>query len=605
MNNEHGTVARGPELHSRDDTTTQHLLLTVLGIDPQPACYTLGERHAKAKFAPVALLELLPDTERPDLVLALCTPEAKTKSWPGFERALEGKCEATCVDVSSGNSQEDVTCYLAKIAGSIPRDGEVDLTVDVTHGFRHFSFLTYIAVLYLAVLRGTRVRGAYYGLRQQGAPSPFLDLRPLLEFPRWLHALETLRETGSTAPLAEALREGPRGQSSRRVAGADVVARDFARDLTQLSEGYLSGLPLELGRDVRRFREQRIKRLKKLLGCEHRLPLAEELVERLDAIIEPFASCDPVSGDGWKKRVVLSEHELRRQAKLIDDLLARGHLANALGLMNEWTISWVVWRTTGDVRERWLDFKKERREASGLLGAIEAVGKDQQLRNVLTEHQHSLGKFWRNVCNLRNAYHHHGMRPQVLAGDNKQFKKAFEYVRTFWRETLRSCPETDLSLGGSPHGRGRVLVSPIGLRPGVLFSALHACRSGGDTGEPTVCLVICSRETEPLIDEAKCRAEYKGAIEPLRLEDPHGGGPEIERLAKATRGHFVGATDVLVNVTGGTTLMGLTAEALAKEARSLACPVRRFGLIDRRPPQDQNADPYRVGEPFWLDAAPE
>lgn len=47
--------------------------------------------------------------------------------------------------------------------------------------------------------------------------------------------------------------------------------------------------------------------------------------------------------------------------------------------------------------------------------------------------------------------------------------------------------------------------------------------------------------------------------------------------------------------------MGLAAEALASTARRLARPVRRFGLIDRRPPDQQMDDPYQTGEPFWLD----
>jgi hypothetical protein len=87
------------------------------------------------------------------------------------------------------------------------------------------------------------------------------------------------------------------------------------------------------------------------------------------------------------------------------------------------------------------------------------------------------------------------------------------------------------------------------------------------------------------------------------LEDPFGGRPEIERVVKAARPRILGADEVLVNVTGGTTLMGLVAEALAGTARQLARPVRRFGLIDRRPPADQDADPFRAGEPFWLDSA--
>ena len=89
----------------------------------------------------------------------------------------------------------------------------------------------------------------------------------------------------------------------------------------------------------------------------------------------------------------------------------------------------------------------------------------------------------------------------------------------------------------------------------------------------------------------------------MRFEDAFGGGSDaIRRLTRTARRHFIGVTEVLVNVTGGTTLMGLAAEELAAAARSLACAVSRFGLIDRRPPARQDTDPYQAGEPFWLNA---
>ncbi len=560
----------------------EHLLLTVLGTNPRRACYTVGDREVEAKLAPVALFDLLPAADRPDRVLAICTPEAKQQTWPILERELERRCGVGSVDVPSGDVQKDINTCLEKITDAIPEN--VDLTVDVTHGFRHFSFLTYIAVLYLAALRGVRVRGAYYGLLRPNDTSPFLDLRPLLDLPRWVHALEVLRETGSAVPMAETIRD----------AGSKQIVATIACDLSYFSEGYLSGLPLELGRQAKRLREQRLKPLRKLLVRGHNLPLAGELVERLDRILEPFTLVESARGEPWKRRVALSEDELKRQARIIDDLLRHENVATALGLMNEWTVSWVAWRW-GDASE-WLDFHKVRRKSARLLGAVEAVGRDPGLSHILTDEQRSLADFWRKLSDLRNAYHHHGMRPQVLIGDGKA-ESQLRDVRKFWAETLRSCPDFRLSLGESPGGR--VLVSPIGRRPGVLFSAINACRADGE--DPGRCLVICAGETEGLISEASRHADYTGALEPLRLEDPHGGRAEIERLVKAARRHFVGAEEVLVNVTGGTTLMGLAAEGLANAARRLACPVRRFGLIDRRTPQEQDADPYRIGEPFWLE----
>ena len=564
----------------------ERLLLTVLGTNPQPARYSLGERRAEAQLAPIALFDLLPEEERPHRVLALCTQEAKSQSLPLLEQALCGKCPVEPVDVSDGGAQEDVNSYLAQVSGAVSAAGSVDLIVDVTHGLRHFSFLTYIAVLYLAALRGVRLRGAYYGLLRRNGPSLFLDLRPLLELPRWIHALKVLRDTGSAKPLADALRDGPQSEFARGIAG----------ELSQLADGYLSGLPLESGRAARQIRKQGLKPLKKLLRDGHRLPLADELVGQLDTILEPFALTESISRNGWKRRVVLSEQELKRQASIVDDLLRHGNIAAALGLMNEWTVSWTALRL--GQKNEWLDYHKVRRKSANLLNAIKAVGKDPDLRDTLKDEQRALGDFWSNLSTLRNAYHHHGMRPQDLVWDKQQERDILS-IRDFWEGTLRSCPDFSLRLGRAPGGR--ILVSPIGIRPGVLSSALQSCRADG--GEPAVCLVICSRETEKSIEAATRHAGYTGALKPLRLDDPYGGHLEIERLAKEARQLLIGADRVLVNVTGGTTLMGLAAEELANAARSLACPVRRFGLIDRRPPQQQDAEPYRTGELFWLDFA--
>ena len=565
--------------------TREHLLLTVLGTNAKSAHYTLNGRDAEAQVAPVALFEMLPDAERPDRVLALCTPEAKQVSWPLLEQALAGRCCAEPIDVRGGETQEDVSSFLTTVTGVIPE--RVDLTVDVTQGFRHFSFLTYLAVLYLEALRGVRVRGAYYGmLNPIPKLSPFLDLRPLLDLPRWIHALDVLRDTGSTLPMARTLLDGPDSQP----------ARDNARELTRLSEAFLAGLPLELGWHAWNVRDRRRKPLQRLLRRDHQLPLEKELFERLGDILDPLALSTPSTDAGWKRHVRLSEDELQRQAKIIDGLLERDSVATAMRLLREWTVSWVIWQRTP--RDDWLN-RDVRHTAENVLHAIKAIGSDGELRGVLSGEQLELCRFWGNLAEVRNAYAHHGMRGDDLVRDGT-IAAARRRALDFWQGRLRTCPSFDLSLGESPGGR--VLVSPIGMRPGVLFSAMRACRDDGN-GDPETCLVISSPATERNIAEALQHAGYCGQYESLRLDDAFGGGSsEIRRLAHAARRHFIGRAEVLVNVTGGTTLMGLVAEELAAAARALACPVRRFGLIDRRPPERQDADPYHMGEPFWLDA---
>ncbi len=566
--------------------TREHILLTVLGTNPIAASYTLDGRCAESRFAPVALLNLLQDEARPDRVIALCTPEAKRESWPLLQEELRSTaCAVERVAVPSGYTQASVNEYLLAVCKRVSERGSVDLTVDLTHGFRHFSFLAYTAVLYLEALGIARVRGAHYGVfgGPGDQPNTFFDLRPLLELPRWVYALRVLRDTGSALPLAEALATGSDHPSIRQL---DKCLKD-------LSKAYHSGLPLELGRHARDILRQSLRPLGRRLSGDHRLPLTNELVRRFEDTLRKFAlPDDPVAGGGWKAKVELSRGELTRQGAIIDDLLQRGSIATALGMMDEWTVSWAVWRLESGAG--WLDFHGSRGRAASLLGAIGAVYRDSELKVLLSDEQCRLGKFWNGLSETRNAYAHHGMRKQDLLGQQTALQE--RRITEVWGE-LKMFPDWSLTFGDVGE---RVLVSPVGRRPGVLFSALEACRAAADDAEPTICLAICSPETEVLVEQAANHARFAGRIEAVRI-DPHGGHGEIQAAVKAGRRHLVGADDVFVNVTGGTTVMGLAAEALAAEARRFARPVRRFGLIDRRPPAEQDADPYQVGEPFWLD----
>lgn len=581
--------SKNKENHGRETPRTQnasapqHLLLTALGKYPKGVSYSFGEQRINASLAPIALFELLPEAERPDCIVALCTEEATLGSLSLLEETLGDRCEVRQVNVTDGDNQEDINCYLDKVVKAIPND--VDLTVDITHGYRHFPFLTYTAVLYLAALDGIRLRGAYYGMLKQDETSTFLDLCPLLQLPRWVYALEVLNDTGSTFPLSQILKNETENNSTQ----------SNTPYLKQFSEAYLSGLPLELGWQAHNIQlDNSRESLSQTLQNSHHPPLTHELIERLMKIVKPFALIEePILGNKkWKRHINLSESELIRQSRVIKSLLDHGHFAAAFGLMREWTVSWAVW--LHGQKEKWLD-NKVRSKATNTLGAIGAVARDGELSDYITEEQRKFGKFWITLCDIRNSYHHHGMSTQVLIEDDKTQKK-FLRIKDYWEKTLSLCPDFCLSLRDS--SGGKTLVTPIGEHPGVLFSALQACREDGNGESPALCLVICSSETKGMIAEVLEHAEFKGRYEPLMLEDPFGGQEESESLVRKERKHFIGSDMVLVNVTGGTTLMGLTAESFATEAHKLSCSVRRFGLIKSK---KSDTNPYQMGKTFWID----
>ena len=129
----------------------------------------------------------------------------------------------------------------------------------------------------------------------------------------------------------------------------------------------------------------------------------------------------------------------------------------------------------------------------------------------------------------------------------------------------------------------------------MLFSALKVA-------EPDTCLVICSTASASSITDAAKHAGFSGRIEQIDLTDPYGGFDEIDDAAEQAHPHLLNADEVVANMTGGTTLMGLVIQRLVEEAQRLDRPVRRFALIDRRPPADQDSEPFVQGEDHWLDA---
>ncbi|MBX6751985.1 MAG: hypothetical protein IRY85_20385, partial [Micromonosporaceae bacterium] len=231
--------------------TREHVMLTSLGTNPSDAVYTLHGREHASNVAPAALYALLPEAERPDRMLVFCTKQAEEKSLPHLRRALDGQpCPIDVVRVSEKGSTQAVHEFLATLAASVPDD--VDLTVDVTQGFRHQAFLTYTGVLYLTALKNVHLRAAYYGMLTE-SPSPFIDIGPIVELPRWFHALRVLRDTGNAHLVAQLVAEsGPE-------------AAEVSRSLELVAEAHASGLPIELGYTAAQFLDHHVDNLRVLL----------------------------------------------------------------------------------------------------------------------------------------------------------------------------------------------------------------------------------------------------------------------------------------------------------------------------------------------------
>ena len=406
-----------------------------VGREQRSTVYELNGSTVEEPLAPLALLQLLPQAERPNRVLALCTEGARQATWETFANGVHQTLhiEAERLDIPDGKTAAEIRQIVETAAGKFLENAE--LTLDVTQGLRHFPFVAYALALYLTSLRGIRLRGAYYGMlegfaRDSREPRPIVDIRPLLDLPEWFHAVRVFRETGSTGPLAglvsrlavalrrEAQSTGNKPESHMLA----TTAQTIGQGLDQFAFAYEAALPLELGKAATLLSES-IQQLPPQI-LRH-LPLSSGITTFVRAALEPTTFSSPPTWRGeWKTRVVFDAQELSRQATLIDHYFERKQLPLATGLLREWVVSWVLHRR-GRGSAWWS--RDDRLRAEQQLGALTAAAASH-LKGRLSDEQRSWAQFWCDLSELRNTLHHHGMRRDSLEAS----PKTVERIREFW-----------------------------------------------------------------------------------------------------------------------------------------------------------------------------
>jgi len=148
-------------------------------------------------------------------------------------------------------------------------------------------------------------------------------------------------------------------------------------------------------------------------------------------------------------------------------------------------------------------------------------------------------------------------------------------------------------------GNGRLLICPIGLTAGVLYSALK-------NTTPDRVIVICSEQSQSSIDEAIAQAGSQAETTTLLLRNTFTGIDEFAGLIAEASLWLFEADEIHASLTGGPTLMGVLVSELAKRAgREYQRRVREFVLIDKRPPDEQRNDPWQLGQIHYLDGQPQ
>ncbi len=587
------------ELSGASDTMAdhKHVLLTALGKVARETTYELSGNTVTEPLAPLALVRLVDAGARPQHVVALVTEGAAETTWPVFREGIQSSLgiDAEQVRIPNGVSTSEIGAILDLCADALRATTEV--TLDITQGLRHFPFIMYALGVYLQTLRDVRIRAVYYGvLELPGDTKQIIDLGTLLTLPDWFFATRMFRDTGATRAMAELVNtfveqvqaQARRSDNDPAIFRLAAETKRLVKHLQGVSFAYESGMPLELGRSSSLLATTlRPNQLPKVFA--ETTPLAGEIATMVSATARVLSfDALPAKKGEWKESIALNSLELERQARLIDQYLQRDQLPLAVGLMEEWIVSWVLLRT--GTAANWLKYHPDRRKAAAQLGALAAFAESGVESCQLTEQQKHWAAFWRQLTDLRNTLHHHGMRSHAVA----TVPNTLSNIVRFWDDVRTGSAQLP-QLGG---GKGRLLMTPVGNRHGVLFSAIRIT-------QPDRCLAVCSEQSRPKIDDAIRHADFEGSLEILVVADAFSGFDEIPHLVNSAAPWLLEADSIQANLTGGTTLMGIVVQQLVEKAKQFARPTRRLVLVDRRPPDQQDSDPFVLSDHHWLDAPEE
>ncbi len=546
-------------------------LLTMLGTGKYESVqYYLAAdpgRGHETQYAPVATAAL---ARRPDEAVVLLTAKARQIHWEGCRAAFaQLGIEARPVDIPEGGTDEEVWQIFHAITGAVQRDDEVVL--DVTHSFRHLPFVLHASLANLKAFRHVRVAGIYYGAYEarQDARVPLLDLGVLQNLSEWSYAVRTFAETGNPGRVGRLVREA-RGHVWERWSTAEPLLTGLARTLERLGWTLPTGLPLEAGSDA----TDALGAVDELLRTPSRFPLVNTVLKELRATLGKIAV--EIEG-GAKANLVLDRAELDRELRLVKLYADRGQEDRALLVLWEWVINRCLMAAErGDVH--WLDLSAARFPMGR---ALTAVGVREELAGSAEER--TLAALWREIGDRRNNIAHAGFRKDKVRDGRDKVRALIQECDermgddAFWRTAV-------------PGPLGRVLVTPLGLSPGVLFTALGRL-------SPDRAFVVTSSEAEASVAEVCTRAGWDRArVVSYVVPDAHNCFDQVMRLLEEARWTFLGAKEVLVNVTGGTTAMQYLVERVAAQAERFGVPTTRYALLDRRPPREQQRDPYVLGE---------
>jgi hypothetical protein len=264
-------------------------------------------------------------------------------------------------------------------------------------------------------------------------------------------------------------------------------------------------------------------------------------------------------------------------------MIRHNHVTNALTMAKELIINAIL---GSKFPTNWIK-TNIRDEVEWALSSLKVLNIEPELREYLSQEQRELASLYDSVLQSRNHLAHCGFSNDLVKPNTalENARETLEYLRTHGF----SLPDPNIS------GKGTILVSPLGELPGALYSAITL-------SSPDFLVILASKKTEQQIGTILEKARIdKNVVTLLTMENPYSGLDEFKQIVGKALKRIVCGSIILVNITGGTTIMGEAVRAIAMKARSLSIPGLIFGVADSRPFDVQKSNPYVVGKAYVLE----
>jgi CRISPR-associated Csx2 family protein len=417
---------------------SRNVFLSFLGTGNYSECVYQskdGRQSRCVQFVQSAMLELFcSDWKEQDKRFIFTTKESKERHW---KKLQEESPLAVQVDIPAGENETEIWQIFNILYESFEEDDE--LTVDITHSFRHIPLLASSLLQYAKFLKNVSVKGIYYGAFEQlGNPRdieqripdpekrivPVFDLTAFSNIQDWSAAANDFISFGNTLRL-ESLMQQHLSPILFQTGGQNKNAQKLNKLNKKIKE-FSQIIKTNRGKEIIEGRLQ-----KEILNTLN--SLEPNLISALNPILKKIEIS--------VKKTYQGDNNVRNMLAAVEWCQEKNLVQEGLTILQEGIISCLL------SEKNYLD-RNKRQFVSSYLQYYDSKNRfesklSEEEQNCLKEHLHQQHGFqrlagangiFRNIANIRNDINHAGMGDSAQSSDKfqKLLTKYFEEIKTIF-----------------------------------------------------------------------------------------------------------------------------------------------------------------------------